>query len=55
MEYNIVDIITQVRLCLQSVFAGNKKMVMENEAFKVTCYQMGEGTSNIRIDIKEAS
>ena len=52
MEYAIIDIITQIRLCLQSVFAGNKKMVMENEAFKVTCYQMGN-ISSIRIDIKE--
>lgn len=52
MEYNISDIMAQVRLCLQSVIAGNKKMVMENDAFKVTVYQMGS-LSNIRIDIKE--
>ena len=52
MEYSINDIMAQVRLCLQSVIAGNKKMVMENEAFKITVYQMGS-LSNIRIDVKE--
>ncbi len=52
MEYNINDIMAQIKLCLQSVIAGNKKMVMENDAFKVTVYQMGT-LSNIRIDIKE--
>jgi len=52
MEYCINDIMAQVRICLQSVIAGNKKMVSENEAFKITVYQMGT-LSNIRIDIKE--
>ena len=52
MEYNINDIMAQVRLCLQSVVAGNKKMIMENDTFKVMCYQMGS-LKNIRIDIKE--
>ena len=52
VEYCINDIMAQVKLCLQSVIAGNKKMVMENDAFKVTVYQMGS-MSNIRIDIKE--
>lgn len=52
MEYCISDIMAQVRICLQSVIAGNKKMVMENDAFKVTVYQMGS-LGNIRIDIKE--
>ena len=52
MEYCISDIMAQIRLCLQSVISGNKKMVMENNAFKVTVYQMGT-ISNIRIDIKE--
>ena len=50
-EYCIRDIISEVRLCLQAVVAGNKKMVMENDSFKVTCYQMGS-LDNIRIDIK---
>jgi len=52
MEYCITDIMAQVRICLQSVISGNKKMVSENEAFKITVYQMGT-ISNIRIDIKE--
>lgn len=52
MEYSINNIMAQVRLCLQSVIAGNKKMVVENEGFKVTVYQLGS-ISNIRIDIKE--
>ncbi len=52
MEYCIDDIMAQIKLCLQSVIAGNKKMVMENDAFKVTVYQMGS-LSSIRIDIKE--
>ena len=52
MEYCINEIMAQVKLCLQAVIAGNKKMVMENDAFKVTVYQMGS-LSNIRIDIKE--
>jgi hypothetical protein len=52
VEYCINDIMAQVRICLQSVISGNKKMVSENEAFKITVYQMGT-LSNIRIDIKE--
>ncbi len=52
MEYCINDIMAQVRICLQSVIAGNEKMVMENDAFKVTVYQMGS-LSSIRIEIKE--
>jgi len=52
MEYCIADIMAQVRICLQSVISGNKKMVSENEAFKITVYQMGS-ISSIRIDIKE--
>lgn len=52
MEYCINDIMAQIRLCLQSVISGNKKMITENEAFKVTVYQMGS-LKNIRIDIKE--
>jgi len=51
MEYCINDIMTQVRLCLQSVISGNKKMVSENDSFKITVYQMGD-LQNIRIDIK---
>ncbi len=52
MEYCVIDIMAQVKLCLQSVIAGNKKMIVENDAFKVTVYQMGS-PSSIRIDIKE--
>lgn len=52
MEYCINDIMAQIKLCLQSVIAGNQKMILENEAFKITVYQMGT-LSNIRIDIKE--
>ena len=52
MEYCINDIMAQIKLCLQSVIAGNQKMILENEAFKITAYQMGT-LSNIRIDIKE--
>ncbi len=51
MEHCINDIMAQVRLCLQSVISGNKKMVSENAAFKITVYQMGS-LKNIRIDIK---
>ena len=51
-EYCITDIMSQVRLCLQSIIAGNKKMQLENESFTVTAYQLGS-LQNIRIDIKE--
>ena len=56
-EFNIDEIIEIVRICLQSIclqsnFVGSKKMQIENDAFKVTAYQMGN-ISNIRIDMKE--
>ena len=51
-EYSIRNIMVQVKLCLQSIVAGNKKMQLENETFTVTAYQLGS-LQNIRIDIKE--
>ena len=52
IEYNIRNIMSQIRLCLQSIVAGNKKIRLENETFTMTAYQLG-GLQNIRIDIKE--
>ena len=51
MEFCINDIMAQIKLCLQGIIAGNKRVQLENEIFTITIY--GTVFHNIRIDIKE--